>query len=44
MIKGLLKLVIGLMAFTLLARRFLNRRIHQEEETDDDVSSDPWNR
>lgn len=44
MIKGLLKLVIGLMAFTMLARRFLHCRIRQEEKTDDDVSSDPWNR
>jgi len=41
MIKGLLKLFIGLMAFTWLARRFLHRRIQREEETGE-ATSNPW--
>jgi len=40
MIKGLLKLFIGLMAFTWLARRFLHRRSQREEKTEE-VSSNP---
>jgi len=45
MIKGLIKLFIGLMAFTWLARRFLRCRIpHEETESATSDSGRDWDR